>query len=215
MAAQSLVDRDLGRLGSARAVIGQRVRCRRAIATSSAGVALKLAADRRWAAFQPRSDRTHRLTTRASQRDLLPLCKRQTTPFEIPPTPRTDPVLSSQPPSALLPIVPASAAAAVTNSARAIAAQNTCTTSGTIRSENRAINASVHPPSKAASRAPGSRPDSAPIAAPASPYGLSFATTGALLNQEAQMTPKIPPTGQVLRSPAVSISRRPSRRPGH
>jgi hypothetical protein len=104
MAAQSLVDRELGRLGSARAVIGQRVRCRRAIATSSAGVALKLAADRRWAAFQPRSDRTHRLTTRASQRDLLPLCKRQTTPFEIPPTPRTDPVLSSQPPSALLPI---------------------------------------------------------------------------------------------------------------
>jgi hypothetical protein len=51
--------------------------------------------------------------------------------------------------------VPASAAAAVTNSPRAIAAQNTCTTSGTIRSENRAIHASVHPPSKRTSRAPG------------------------------------------------------------
>jgi hypothetical protein len=35
---------------------------------------------------------------------------------------------------------------------------------------------------------PGSRPDSAPIAAPASPYGLGFATTGALLNHGARMT---------------------------
>jgi hypothetical protein len=33
------------------------------------------------------------------------------------------------------------------------------------------------------------------------PYGLGFATTGALLKHETQMTEKVPPTGQVLRPP--------------
>jgi hypothetical protein len=35
----------------------------------------------------------------------------------------------------------------------------------------------------------------------ASPQGLGFATTGALLNHGAQTTSKVPPTGRVLRSP--------------
>ena len=51
--------------------------------------------------------------------------------------------------------VPASAAATVTNSPRAIATQNTCPTSGTIRSENRAITPPfTRHPIKGPSRAP-------------------------------------------------------------
>jgi hypothetical protein len=34
----------------------------------------------------------------------------------------------------------------------------------------------------------GSRPDSAPITAHASPYGLGYATTGALLKHQTRMT---------------------------
>jgi hypothetical protein len=74
------------------------------------------------------------------------------------------------------------------NSPRAIAAQNCCTTSVTIRCENCAITRLRSPSQHGNLAGPSSRPDSAPIAAPASPYGLGFATTGALLNHEARMT---------------------------
>lgn len=74
------------------------------------------------------------------------------------------------------------------NSPRAIAAQNCCTTSVTIRSENRAITRLRSPAQHGNLAGPGSRSDSAPIAAGASPSGLGYATTGALLNHRARMT---------------------------
>ena len=66
--------------------------------------------------------------------------------------------------------VPASAAASVMNSPRAIAAQNVCTTSVTIRSENLAIATSDQPPPKVDEThepqdPPAQQPRSAPIAA--------------------------------------------------
>jgi hypothetical protein len=57
---------------------------------------------------------------------------------------RTPPAATSQR-APFLRYVPASAAASVMNSPRCVAAQNRCTTSVTIRSENLAIDASVHP----------------------------------------------------------------------
>jgi hypothetical protein len=80
-AAQLRVDRELGWLGSAGALVRERVGGRRAI-TTPVGVSRKLATDRRWAASQPPSDRAHRLTLGVPQRDLLALCECQTA-YEI------------------------------------------------------------------------------------------------------------------------------------
>ena len=74
------------------------------------------------------------------------------------------------------------------NSPRAIAAQNTCTTSGTIRSENLAMHASVHPSPRKGHRGPRPRARQRADRRGASPYGLGYATTGALLKHRARMT---------------------------
>jgi hypothetical protein len=87
------------------------------------------------------------------------------------------------------------------NSPRAIAAQNTCAISGTIRSENCAMTrlSITRLPGRDIA-GPGPGPDSAPIAATPRPRAR-LATTGALLNHRARMTYKVPPSGRVLRSP--------------
>jgi hypothetical protein len=80
-------------------------------------------------------------------------------------------------------------------------AKNTCTISGTIRSENCAMTAFRSPvPQEETTRTPGPGPDSAPIAAAPRPRAR-LATTGALLKHRARTTYQIPPTERVLRSP--------------
>ena len=92
-------------LGPPGALVGERVRGRRAIRLpAAAGVTPKLAADRRRAAPKPPSDRSHRLTTRTRQRDLLALRERQTAALQIPTATRAHPTGRDQPPSSLLAI---------------------------------------------------------------------------------------------------------------
>jgi hypothetical protein len=83
------------------------------------------------------------------------------------------------------------------NSPGAIAAQNRCTTSVTIRSENCAITRFRSPRSGEKPHghpAPGrQRADRRERLA----LGLGYATTGALLNHQTRMTQKVPPTGRV------------------
>ena len=81
------------------------------------------------------------------------------------------------------------------NSPRCMAAQNRCTTSVTIRSENLAIDASVHPttideplPNSAPRRRIGQRADRRGRLA----LGLGFATTGALLNHGRRTGQEVP-----------------------
>ena len=102
---QRQVGRQLRSLGPPGALVGERVRGRRAIRLpAAAGVTPKLAADRRRAAPKPPSDRSHRLTTRTRQRDLLALRERQTAALQIPTTTRAHPTRRDQPPSSLLAI---------------------------------------------------------------------------------------------------------------
>ena len=71
--AQRHVDGQLGRLGAARALIGERVRRRRAVAATAVGVATQLARDRRRRPPQAPRDHADRLPARACERDLLTL----------------------------------------------------------------------------------------------------------------------------------------------
>jgi hypothetical protein len=104
LAAQLEVGVQLGRLGPAGALIGERMRPGGSIASAPTRVARQLATDRRRAAPQPPGDRPHRLTRRAPDRDLLALGERQTPTLQIPPAARTHTTLRGQPPSALLAI---------------------------------------------------------------------------------------------------------------
>ena len=71
---------------------------------------------------------------------------------------------------------------------RAIAAQNCCTTSVTIRCENCAITRLRSPSQHGNLAGPGSQPDSAPIAAPTFALRARLRDDRRLLNQRAQTT---------------------------
>jgi hypothetical protein len=76
IAAQLVVDSELGRLGPACAAVGMPLRGRRAIvkaAAASRGVAPQLPRDRRRRPTQPARDLAHPATTGTQKRDLLAL----------------------------------------------------------------------------------------------------------------------------------------------
>jgi len=161
-----------GRLGTAGALVGERVRRCRPIATRPAGVARQLATDRRRAAPPPPRDRAHRLTTRAPHRDLLALCERQTATLQIPAAARPDPALSNQPPSAVLAIRAClgrrDGDELTTRDRRPKHLPNL--RDHPVRKPRH--HASVHPPpDQGTLTGPGSRPDSTPIATKRSPSG--------------------------------------------
>jgi hypothetical protein len=92
-------DRELERLGPARAHVRVRGCRRRAIATSPIGVPGELATGRRRATSQPPGDRAHRLAAGVSQRDLFALRKRQTAILQLPAPARTHTARRAPPPS--------------------------------------------------------------------------------------------------------------------
>jgi hypothetical protein len=202
LATQLEVRHELRRLRSARAPIRASVSSRGAVATGPLAVTRELATDRRRVASQPAGDRSHRLTTRARESDLLPLIKRQTATLQVPATTRTDPARDLQPPTAHHPIG-TDLRRGVTNELTALD-----------RSPERLHQLRDHPVRELRHRHafrspvsqgrdiadPGPGPDSAPIAAAPRPRAR-LATTGALLNHQAWTTYKIPPTGRVLRPP--------------
>ena len=100
------------------------------------------------------------------------------------------------------------------NSPRAIAAQNRCTTSVTIRSENSPSHASVHPPridgTIPSHTAPVVGSDSAPIAAAPRPTGSASRRPARYSTTEARMAQKVPPSGRVLRPPREPKKRSPN-----
>jgi len=91
------VDHQLGRLGAARALVGQRMRGRRPVAAATIGVASQLPADRRRRAPQPTRDRAHRLAPGTRQRDLLALGEVHTPAREVAATARAHPAGRAHP----------------------------------------------------------------------------------------------------------------------
>lgn len=73
---------------------------------------------------------------RAAKSDFLPLREAQAAALEVTTPPGPHPTRRDQPAGALLPIVPRLGRGSVMNSPRCIPAQDICTTSGAIRSEN-------------------------------------------------------------------------------
>ena len=87
---------ELRRLRTARALIRQRVRRRRAVA-AAVGVALELARDRRRRPPQAPGDSSHCLAARPGERDLLTLGERQATALQVAPRrERTPPQAATQ-----------------------------------------------------------------------------------------------------------------------
>ena len=81
--AQRHVDGQPGRLGAARALVGQRVCRRRPVTAAAVGVATQLARDRRRCAPQSPRDHPDRLAAGPAQRDLLTLGKRQAAALQV------------------------------------------------------------------------------------------------------------------------------------
>jgi len=140
--AQREVGRELGRLGAARAVVGQRVRHRRAVTTVAVGVATQLARDRRRRPSQAPGDRSDRLArARASAISSRSANDRQR-PLRLRPRRGRRPPQAATQRVPCLRYVPTATAASAMNSPRCSVAQNGCTTSGTWALTNRAIGSS-------------------------------------------------------------------------
>ena len=144
-----------GRLGTAGALVGERVRRCRPIATARPALraSSRLTVDglRPNRAAIARIDSPPARPTAISSRS----ANVKQRPFRSRPRRGRIPLSAISHRVPFSRYVPASAAATVTNSPRAIATQNTCPTSGTIRSENRAITPPfTRHPIKGPSRAP-------------------------------------------------------------
>jgi len=101
--AQRQVDGELRRLGTARALEGQRVRRRGAVAAASTiGVATQLPRDRGRRPAQAPGDATDRPPARARERDLLTFAERQAAALQIATTARAHTARGGHPPRALL-----------------------------------------------------------------------------------------------------------------
>jgi tRNA synthetases class I (I, L, M and V) len=138
--AQREVGRELRRLGAARALVGERVPGRRAVAAVAAiGVALQFPRDRRRQPPQAPSDHADRLAAGPAERDLLALGRRQAAPLRSRPRRgRTPPHAATQRVPCLR-YVPAARAASAMNSPACNATQNGCSASAPCALENLTI----------------------------------------------------------------------------